>query len=73
MISYESMGFVKEIVDYSFQLVEVICNVEEKRNTQNLARMDATSELMPCELVKMRTGEFITKVLDPYRDGMKHF
>lgn len=33
--------------------------------------MDVTPEVMPCELVKMCKGEFITKIPNPYCDRMK--
>lgn len=67
------MKIVKKIDDCSFQLIEDILNVEAKRCIQNETQMDVTPQVMFCKLIKMRTWEFVTNILDPYRDCMEQF
>jgi hypothetical protein len=69
----DKIRVVKEIGIFVLWIVSDGSKVQTERDHNNTARTIEAPPVMPAELVKMRTGVFISNVLDPFRQHLENF
>ena len=63
----EQQNVKLDIAKFAIRLLNGLARVQAERDSQNgMARLEAPP-VMPSELVRMRTGKFISEILDVYR------
>jgi hypothetical protein len=58
---------------FTLHLITGISDVQAERDSANGPARDEAPPVMPIDLVKMRTGKFISDILDPYREHVCKF
>ena len=61
------------VMRYAIHIVDGLSVVQAERECNNSAAFDEAPPVMPAELVKLRTGHFIDKILEPYRNHIRQF